>query len=49
MLQNVQNGLFDTQLLFITDKANIHLSGYVHSQNMQILSDKNPHAFHQVP
>jgi hypothetical protein len=49
MLQNVHEGLVDPQLLFKTDGAYFHLSGYVNSQNMQIWSDEKTHAFHQVP
>jgi hypothetical protein len=36
MLKNVHNELVDPQLLFITDEAYFHLSGYVNSQNTQI-------------
>jgi hypothetical protein len=49
MLKNVHDGLIDPQLLFITEEAYFHLSGYVHSQNTRIWSDENPHAVHQFP
>jgi hypothetical protein len=46
MLKNVHDGLVDPQLLFITDEAYFHLSGYVNSQSTRIWSDENPHAVH---
>jgi hypothetical protein len=49
MLKNVHDGLVDPQLLFITDEAYFHLSGYVNSQHTRIWSDENPHAVHQTP
>jgi inhibitor of nuclear factor kappa-B kinase subunit alpha len=49
MLKNVHDGLVDPQLLFITDEAYFHLSGYVNSQNTRIWSDENPRSVHQIP
>jgi hypothetical protein len=48
MLQIVNDGFADPQLLFITDKAYFCHSSYVSSQNMWMWSDENPHAFCQV-
>jgi hypothetical protein len=48
-LKNVHDGLVDPQLLFITDEASFHLSGYVNSQNTRIWSGQNTHAVHQTP
>jgi hypothetical protein len=45
----MNDGLVDPHLLFITDKAYFHLSGYVDSQNTRIWSDENPHAVHHIP
>jgi hypothetical protein len=49
MLKNMHDGLADPLLLFITDEACFHLSGYVNSQNTRIWSGENPHAIHQTP
>jgi hypothetical protein len=49
MLQNVHDWLIDLQLLFITDEAYFHWSGYVNSQNTWIWSDEKPHAVHPIP
>jgi hypothetical protein len=49
MLKNVYDGLVDPQLLFITDEAYFHLSGYVNIQNTRIWSVENPHSVHQIP
>jgi hypothetical protein len=49
MLKNVHDGLIDPQLLFITDEAYFHLSGYVNIQNTRIWSDENLHSVHQIP
>jgi hypothetical protein len=46
LLQNVHDGIVDTQLLFMTNE---HVSGRVDAQNVRIWSDDNPHAIHQVP
>jgi hypothetical protein len=48
MLKNVHDRLPYPQLLFTTDTAYFHLSGYVNSQNTRIWSDENPHAVHQI-
>jgi hypothetical protein len=49
MLKNMHDGLVDPQLLFITDEAYFHLSGYVNSQNTRIRSVENPYTVHQTP
>jgi hypothetical protein len=49
MLKNVHNGLVEPQLLFITDEAYFHLTGYVNSQNARFWSDENPHAVLHIP
>jgi hypothetical protein len=49
MLKNGHDGLVDSQLLFITDEAYFHLSGYVNPQNTRTWYDENPHAVHQTP
>jgi hypothetical protein len=48
MLKNMHDGLVDPQLLFITDEAYFHLSGYVNSQSTRIWSDDNPHEVQQI-
>jgi hypothetical protein len=36
-------------VLFVTDEAYFHVTGYVDSQNRRIWSDENPHTVHQIP
>jgi hypothetical protein len=49
MLKNVHGGLVNSQLLFITNEAYFHLSGYVNARNTRIWNDKYPHSVHQIP
>jgi hypothetical protein len=49
MLKNVHDGLLDPQLLFVTDEAYFHVSGYVNYQKKQIWSGENPHTIYQIP
>ena len=45
----VESGLLDPGLYFITDEAWFHLSGYVNSQNNRYWSSDNPHEFQEQP
>jgi hypothetical protein len=45
--QSVYDGMVDPDLVFYTDKACFHLSGYVNSQNNRYCSAKSPHTIHE--
>jgi len=42
-------GQIDPNLLFFSDEAWFHLSGYINSQNNRYWSTENPHQLHEIP
>jgi len=42
-------GQIDPNLLFFSDEAWFHLSGYINSQNNRYWSTDNPHQVHEIP
>lgn len=49
LLQSVHDGYVDPELLFYSDEAWLHLSGYVNSQNNRYWCAENPHQLHVRP
>lgn len=49
MLRSVHDGNVDPSLLFMSDEAWFHLSGYVNSQNTRYWDTENPNLVHEVP
>jgi hypothetical protein len=48
-LQCVHDGSVDATLLFVSDDAWFHLSGFVNAQNSRHWDTENPHAVNEVP
>jgi hypothetical protein len=49
LLQNVHDGIVDSQLLFITNEVWFHVKGHVSAQNVRLWSNGTPHTIQQVP
>jgi hypothetical protein len=47
LLGFVHDGIVNPELLFFSDKAWLHLSGYVNTENHHFWSSKNPHQLHE--
>jgi hypothetical protein len=48
MLQSVHHGTVDSTLLFMSDEARFHHSGFVNGQNTRNWDTDNPHTTHEV-
>jgi hypothetical protein len=49
LLGYVHDGIVNPELLFFSDEAWLHLSGYVNTQNNRFWSSENPHQLHEHP